>query len=184
MYSFPNLEAVCCSVFGSNCCFLTCIQTSQEASKVVLYSHIFKNLEWINFIMITLGITFISNIHTFGKELFNLSFRIKWLSFSNDIAQVVSLGRGWPVMYGIRQNEMKRIFPVYQHLCFISFGWFSCYIPEQIAFKVLKTILTSRSFFWQFSVLPGILFIQRYLYTEELNMNFYSRINFCLELYS
>ena len=84
------------------------------------------------------GITFISNIHTFGKELFNLSFRIKWLSFSHDSAQVVSLGRGWPVMYGIRQNEMKRIFPVYQHLCFISFGWFSCYIPEQIAFKVLK----------------------------------------------
>jgi len=21
MYSFPNLEVVCCSVFGSNCCF-------------------------------------------------------------------------------------------------------------------------------------------------------------------
>ena len=24
-YSFPNLEPVCCSVFSSNCCFLTCI---------------------------------------------------------------------------------------------------------------------------------------------------------------
>jgi len=29
---------------GSNCCFLTCIQISQEASKVVWYSHLFKNL--------------------------------------------------------------------------------------------------------------------------------------------
>ena len=28
---------------GSNCCFLTCIQISQEAGKVVLYSHLFKN---------------------------------------------------------------------------------------------------------------------------------------------
>ena len=28
---------------GSNCCFLTCIQISQEASKVVWYSHLFKN---------------------------------------------------------------------------------------------------------------------------------------------
>ena len=28
---------------SSNCCFLTCIQVSQEASKVVWYSHYFKN---------------------------------------------------------------------------------------------------------------------------------------------
>ena len=28
---------------GSNCCFLTCIQVSQEAGKVVCYSHLFKN---------------------------------------------------------------------------------------------------------------------------------------------
>ena len=28
---------------GSNCCFLICIQVSQEAGKVVWYSHIFKN---------------------------------------------------------------------------------------------------------------------------------------------
>ena len=28
---------------GSNCCFLTCIQVSQEAGKVVWYSHLFQN---------------------------------------------------------------------------------------------------------------------------------------------
>ena len=28
---------------GSNCCFLTCIQVSQETGKVVWYSHLFKN---------------------------------------------------------------------------------------------------------------------------------------------
>ena len=73
MYSFPDLEPVCCSMYHvivlakvkevqeakvdvvpqtssfnlfsncSNCCILTCIQISQEAGKVVLYSHLFKN---------------------------------------------------------------------------------------------------------------------------------------------
>ena len=43
MYSFPNLEPVCCSMSGSNFCFLTCVQTSQEADKVVWYSHLFQN---------------------------------------------------------------------------------------------------------------------------------------------
>ena len=43
MYSFPDLESVCCSMSGSNCCFLTCIQISQEAGQVVWYSHLFKN---------------------------------------------------------------------------------------------------------------------------------------------
>ena len=40
MYSFPNLEPVCCSMSSSNFCFLTCIQISQEAGQVVWYSHL------------------------------------------------------------------------------------------------------------------------------------------------
>ena len=39
-YSFSNLGWVCCSLTGSNCCFLTCIQ---EAGKVVWNSHLLKN---------------------------------------------------------------------------------------------------------------------------------------------
>ena len=58
MYSFSNLEPVCCSMSGSNCCFLTCIQISQETHKVVFPSLeefsigskvemlIFYHLEW------------------------------------------------------------------------------------------------------------------------------------------
>ena len=42
-YSFPDLEPGCCSMSSSNCCFLTCIQISQEAGQVVWYSHLFKN---------------------------------------------------------------------------------------------------------------------------------------------
>ena len=37
------LEPVCCSMSSSNCCFLTCIQVSQEAGQVVWYSHLFQN---------------------------------------------------------------------------------------------------------------------------------------------
>ena len=43
MYSFPYLEPVCCSMSSSNCCFLTCIQISQEAGQVVWYFHLLKN---------------------------------------------------------------------------------------------------------------------------------------------
>ena len=43
MYSFPNLEPVYCSMSRSNCCFLTCVQISQEAGQVVWYSHLFQN---------------------------------------------------------------------------------------------------------------------------------------------
>ena len=43
MYSFPNLEPVCCSMSSSNCCFLNCIQISQEAGQVVWYPHLLKN---------------------------------------------------------------------------------------------------------------------------------------------
>ena len=38
-----QFEPVCCSMSGCNCCFLTCIQISQEADQVVWYSHLFKN---------------------------------------------------------------------------------------------------------------------------------------------
>ena len=50
MYSFPDLEPVCCSMPRSNCCFLTCIQSFQEADQVVWYSHFLKN--FLQFVVI------------------------------------------------------------------------------------------------------------------------------------
>ena len=43
-HSFPDLEPVRCSVTGSNGCFLTHMQVSQEAGQVVCYSHLLKNV--------------------------------------------------------------------------------------------------------------------------------------------
>ena len=43
MYSFSYLEPVCCSMSSSNCCFLTCMQVSQEAGWMFWYAHLLKN---------------------------------------------------------------------------------------------------------------------------------------------
>ena len=43
MFAFPDLELVCCSMSGSNCCVLTFIQISQETGQVVWYSYLLKN---------------------------------------------------------------------------------------------------------------------------------------------
>ena len=43
MYSFPYLKLVRYSMSTSNCCYLTCIQISQEAGQVVWYSHLSQN---------------------------------------------------------------------------------------------------------------------------------------------
>ena len=50
MYSFPDMEPVCCSMSSSNWCFLTCIQISQEAGQVVWYSHLFNS--FLQFVVI------------------------------------------------------------------------------------------------------------------------------------
>ena len=55
MYSFSYLEPVCCSMSSSNCCFLTCIQVSQEAGQRVWYSHLLKNFPQFTVIHIVKG---------------------------------------------------------------------------------------------------------------------------------
>ena len=54
-YSVPNLELVCCSMSSSNCCFLTCIQISQEAGKVIWYFHLLKTFPQFVVIRIVKG---------------------------------------------------------------------------------------------------------------------------------
>ena len=43
MQPFSYSDPVSCSMSSSNCCFLTCIQVSQEAVQVVWYCHLFQN---------------------------------------------------------------------------------------------------------------------------------------------
>ena len=47
LYSFLSSEPISCSTQGSNCCFLTLIQVSQEIGKMVWYPHLFKSFPQI-----------------------------------------------------------------------------------------------------------------------------------------
>ena len=65
MYSFPDLEPVCCSMSSSNCFFLTCIQMSWEAGQVVWYSHHLKNLPQFVVIHTVKGFGIVNNTDVF-----------------------------------------------------------------------------------------------------------------------
>ena len=69
MYSFPSLEPVHCSMSSSTCCFLTCLQVSQEAGKVVWCSRLFKN--FLKFVVIhtVKGFSIVNEIDVFSGIL-------------------------------------------------------------------------------------------------------------------
>ena len=62
MYSFPDLELVHSSMSSSNCCFLTCIQISQEEGMVVWYSHLFQNFPQFVVIYMVKGISVVNEV--------------------------------------------------------------------------------------------------------------------------
>ena len=66
MYSFSYLEPVCCSMSSSNCCFLTCIQISQEAGQVIWYSHLSQNFPQFIVILRKAEIDFFWNFLAFS----------------------------------------------------------------------------------------------------------------------
>ena len=66
MYSFSYSEPVCCSMSSSNCCFLTCIEVSQEAGQVVWYSQLFQNFPQFIVIHIVKGFGIVNNAEIDG----------------------------------------------------------------------------------------------------------------------
>ena len=71
---------------GSNCCFLICIQISQEAGKVIWYSHLLKNFP--QFIVI-------HTIKDFGiVNKAELDIFLEFSHFSNDGMDVDNLISG------------------------------------------------------------------------------------------
>ena len=69
-YSFSYLEPVCCSLSSSNCSFLTCIQISQEAGKVLWYSNLFENFPLFIVIYTVKGFSVVAKAEV--KESHNL----------------------------------------------------------------------------------------------------------------
>ena len=65
MYSFFTFESVYCSIYGSNCGFLTRIQVLQETGKVVWYSSLFKNFLQFAVIHIVKGFGIVNRADVF-----------------------------------------------------------------------------------------------------------------------
>ena len=78
MYSFPNFDPVHCPMSGSTCCFLSCIQVSQESGKVVWYSYLFKNFPQFVVIHTVKGFSIVNELH--------------WLEFSCFFYDPVGVG--------------------------------------------------------------------------------------------
>ena len=71
---------------GSNCCFLTSIQVSREADKMVWYSHLFKNFPWFVVIYTVKGFSIVSEAEV---DIF-----LVFSSFFYDPMDVISLISG------------------------------------------------------------------------------------------
>ena len=78
-HSFPDLEPVYCSMSSSNCCFLTCIQISKEAGKVVWYSHLLKNFPQFVVIHAVKGFSIINEAEVDVFLEFSCFFMIQWM---------------------------------------------------------------------------------------------------------
>ena len=84
-YSFPDLEPDC-YMSSFKCCFLTYIQTSQEAGQVVWYSHLFQN--YLQFIVIH-KVKGFGTVNKAGIDVF-----LEFSSFINDPADAGNLISG------------------------------------------------------------------------------------------
>ena len=89
MYSFSYLETFCCSLSISNCCFLTCIQISQEAGQVVWYSHLLKNFPQFIVIHTVKGFGIVNK-----AEIDVFFFFLEISCLSDDLADVGNLITG------------------------------------------------------------------------------------------
>ena len=83
MYSFLDLQPVSCSVQGSDCCFLTHIQVSQETGKKVYYSHHSKSFP--QFVMVHT----IKGFHLVGET--KIGVFLKFPCFLYSLANVGNL---------------------------------------------------------------------------------------------
>ena len=94
MNSFSYLEPVCCFVSSSNCCFLTCLQVSQEAGQMVWYSHLFQKFPQF---------TVIHTVKGFG--IVNPGVNGNPLQYSY-LGNPMNRGAWWATVHGVTESEM------------------------------------------------------------------------------
>ena len=72
----PHCRQTLCCLSHQESCFLTCIQISQEAGKVVWYSHLFKNFPQFVVIHTVTGFSIVSEAEINGFLEFSCFFYI------------------------------------------------------------------------------------------------------------
>ena len=95
----PDLEPVCCSMSSSNCCFLTCIQISQETGQVVCYSLLFQNFPQFIVIHTVKGFGILNNA--------KIDVFLELSCFFYDSADVCNLISGSSAFYKTSLNIWK-----------------------------------------------------------------------------
>ena len=93
------LEPVSCSMSSSNCCFLTCIQISQEAGQVVWYSQLLKNFPHFVLIYTVKGFGIINKAE--------IDVFLKFSCFFDDPADVGNLISGSSAFFKSSLNIWK-----------------------------------------------------------------------------
>ena len=99
MCSFPDLEPVCCFMSSSNCCFLICIEISQEAGNMVWYSYLFKNFSQFVVIHTVKGFSVVNEAV--------LDFFLEFSCFFDDPTDVGNLVSGSSAFSKSRLNIWK-----------------------------------------------------------------------------
>ena len=89
---------------SSNCCFLTCIQTSQEPGKVVCYSHLFQNFPQFVVIHIVRGFGVLSKTEVDVFLEVSCFLMIQWMLAIWSLVPLHFLNLAWtsessPCMY-------------------------------------------------------------------------------------
>ena len=136
MDSFPNLEPVCCSMSGNNCCFLTCIQISQKAGKVVWYSHLFQNFPQFVVIHTVFGIVNKAEIGVF----------LDLTRFSYDPTYVSNLISGSSSFSKSSLNILKFSLHILLKLCLENFEHYFTSVWDECNCAVVWTFL-GKAFF-------------------------------------
>ena len=99
--TFSYLEPVFCSMSSSNCCFLTCIQVSQEAGQVVWYYNLFQNFPQFIVIHTVKGFGIVNKVE--------IDVFLELSHFFNDPVDVGGEGNGNPLQYSCQENPMDGV---------------------------------------------------------------------------
>ena len=125
------------SVLKFNCCFLTCIQVSQEAGQVVWYSHLFQNFPQFIVIHIVKGFDIVSKAE--------IDVFLELSCFFDDPADIGNSISGSSAFSKTSLNIWK--FSVHVLLSCFSRLWF-CAIPWTVAHQAPLSMGFYRQEYW------------------------------------